>query len=236
MNYDEVMRRERQLAGSGWRRFLQTVPGQMLSNPHVYRLHRELALRGEHRVLEIGCGAGSRLLLLDNNVRFSHGCSAGVEPVAALARRAGAAFVANARPLTSVVADPMELPFADASFDLAICGDLLRFLDVRGAQATLREAARVLRPGARLVAWDLAPAAGRFGWWQRWWLRGYPGRIASANSLMSLAERSGFRYARPVVLRPFFAPPVPRAAFMAITVGGVDEIEEVEAEGVSADG
>jgi hypothetical protein len=101
---------------------------------------------------------------------------------------------------------------------MAICGDLLRFLDVRAAQAAMRETARVLHPGAIALFWDLAPPDGRFSWWQRFWLRGHGGRIASVKSLMSLAERSGFAYTRDAGLRPFFSPPVPRASFIAGTV------------------
>ena len=118
-----------------------------------------------------------------------------------------------------MLADPAALPFADGVFDVAFCDDLLRFLDVRGAQAALREAARVLRPGALLLAWELAP-------------RGRAVRVVAAvlaarlrraasrarTSLMSLAERSGFAYTREAQLRPFFWPPVPRASFIAGTL------------------
>lgn len=218
MKADDIARREKQLAGSIWRRFLLSVPGQMLANPPIHRLHDEMLMHKDHRVLEIGSAAGSRLLLLDNRVRFERHSAVGVEPSAKLARRAGRSFRANARPLNSVVADPEALPFADASFDMVFCSDLLRFLDVRAAQAALREAARVVRPGLLLLAWELAAPDGRFAWWQRFWLRGYGGRIASEKSLMSLAERSGFAYAREAGLRPFFWPPVPRASFIAGTV------------------
>ena len=218
MDAEQIAERERQLTGWPWRRFRQSIPGQILANPPAFRLHTELLMHKDHRVLEVGCGAGGRLLLLDNAVKFERYSAAGVEPSARLAQRAARSFVRNGRPLTAVLADPGALPFASASFDMAICGDLLRFLDVRGAQAALREIARVLRPGALALIWDLAPPDGRFAWWQRFWLRGYKGRIAGAKSLMSLAERSGFDYTRDAELRPFFWPPVPRASLIAGTV------------------
>jgi len=218
MNAEEIARRQRQLAATPWRRFLQSVPGQIFANPHAFRLQRELLIHRDHRVLEVGCGAGSRLMLLDNVVKFARHAATGVEPAAPLARRAGRTFRRNGRPLHAIVADPEALPFADATFDMVVCGDVLRFLDVRGAQRALREMARVLKPGAIALVWDLAPPDGRFGWWQRFWLRSYAGRIASTKSLMSLAERSGFAYTRDAGLRPFASPPVPRASFIAGTL------------------
>lgn len=212
---DFVRARESQLAGSPWRRFLQSVPGQMLSCPPLYRLHRELLMKPEHRVLEIGCASGARLMVLDTRVRFTT-TAAGVELSPRLARSAGTRFRAGARPLTAMLASPRALPFAGGVFDVAICGDMLRFTDLTGAQELLREAARVLKPGALLLAWDLAPAGDSR--WRRFWRRRYDGRSASVKSLGALAERNGFAWARDAELRPFFWPPVPRVSFIASTL------------------
>jgi ArsR family transcriptional regulator len=48
-----------------------------------------------------------------------------------------------------------HLPLPDGSFDAATLHNVLRFADDPGA--ALAEAARVLRPGGRLVVVDLAP-------------------------------------------------------------------------------
>jgi demethylmenaquinone methyltransferase/2-methoxy-6-polyprenyl-1,4-benzoquinol methylase len=53
-----------------------------------------------------------------------------------------------------VTADALELPFPDASFDGALVGWGVR--NLADLDAGLREAARVLRPGARLVVLEMS--------------------------------------------------------------------------------
>ena len=65
--------------------------------------------------------------------------------------RLGAAKV-RGRPIRAAAADTLGLPFRDATFDGATVGFGLRNLD--DVDAGLRELARVLRPGARLVILD----------------------------------------------------------------------------------
>lgn len=65
-------------------------------------------------------------------------------------------------PRPAAVGDAGRLPFASASLDVAIAALLLSF--VKDVPATLREIARVLRPGGTLVASDLHPVASERGW------------------------------------------------------------------------
>jgi malonyl-CoA O-methyltransferase len=65
-------------------------------------------------------------------------------------------------PRPAVVGDAGRLPLAAAAFDVAVAALLLSF--VKDLEATLRESARVLRPGGTLVASDLHPVASSRGW------------------------------------------------------------------------
>lgn len=90
-------------------------------------------------ILDVGCGSGRTLDLL-----AAYGNAVGVdlsEEAVAVARERGHAGVLRAA--------AEQLPFADASFDLVTCLDVLEHtLDDRGA---LRELRRVTRPGGLLL-------------------------------------------------------------------------------------
>jgi len=51
-----------------------------------------------------------------------------------------------------------SLPFADASFDLAVCSLALTHVPSPTLDVAIAELARVLRPGGRLVLSDIHPA------------------------------------------------------------------------------
>ena len=194
-------------------------PASILSNTGAYNVAKEMLVQADWRVLEVGCAAGSRLLLFDQQIKFREYSAVGVEPVrgarrAARRRRSRAPLARSPR----VVADPQALPFRDGAFDVAFCGDLLRFLDVRGAQSALREIARVLKPGAHVPgvgsrACRMAGSSGGSG--------SGSAAIATApaspatRACMALAERSGFDVAEPAHLRPWLYPPIARASLVA---------------------
>jgi SAM-dependent methyltransferase len=122
-----------------------------LVEPVVESRHRWLAgllapERGS-RVVDLGCGTGSSLRFIVP--RLLDGLAVGVDrAVPALREAAGSLGLAGrGRLLRADLGRP--LPFATASFDRALCHNVLEFLP--DPQLLLREAYRVLRPGGRLV-------------------------------------------------------------------------------------
>jgi SAM-dependent methyltransferase len=98
-----------------------------------------LQLPSPARILDAGCGSGRNMVELAR-----HGEVSGIELSATsveAARRRGAGEV--------VEGSVLAMPFADDSFDLAVCLDVIEHMeDDRGA---LRELRRVLAPGGALL-------------------------------------------------------------------------------------
>ena len=112
-------------------------------------------------VLEVGCGPGhlsSRLADQGLNVTGLDLDPAMVERARANAEPAASSRVGPGP--TFVVGDAAGLPFADASFDLVVSTFSMHHWSDRAAG--LSEIARVLRPGGRVVIWDLKPGSAPF--------------------------------------------------------------------------
>ena len=106
------------------------------------------------RALDAACGTGrhaQRLCELGHDV-------VGVDTSPEMLARAAA----NAPSAAFIRADLREVPAADARFDLVICGLALSHLD--DIAPALRELARVLRPGGRMVISVLHPFLALLGW------------------------------------------------------------------------
>jgi demethylmenaquinone methyltransferase/2-methoxy-6-polyprenyl-1,4-benzoquinol methylase len=84
--------------------------------------------------------------------------------------------------VTFVLGEAEQIPFADAEFDALTFTDLLRYVDDRAA--TMRELARVVRPGGRIgmVEFGVPEAAALRGLWRVHTRVGLPllGRLVSA--------------------------------------------------------
>ena len=100
---------------------------------------RRLAGRARGRVLDLGCGTGRSLQLLDRADSV-----VGVDPSPALLGRARR----RAPGVPLVVGRAEQLPFADRSFDTVVSA--LVFCSVEEPHTALREIRRVLGPGGTL--------------------------------------------------------------------------------------
>jgi SAM-dependent methyltransferase len=123
----------------------------LLVEPMVESRHRWLAglvaVERGSRVVDLGCGTGSSLRFIVAALRG--GMAVGVDRAGAVLREA-AATPGLAGRVSLLRADlGRPLPFAAASFDRALCHNVLEFLP--DPQLLLREVHRVLRPGGRLV-------------------------------------------------------------------------------------
>jgi demethylmenaquinone methyltransferase/2-methoxy-6-polyprenyl-1,4-benzoquinol methylase len=120
--------------------------------------------RPVHAVLDVATGTGAVAIELARR----YGCTVvGVdqspEMLAEGRRRVDAAGLGGSIDLREARAE--ELPFEDASFDGLTFTYLLRYVDDPGA--TLRELARVVRPGGRIAMLEFARPLGlvpRLGW------------------------------------------------------------------------
>ncbi|HEY2482181.1 MAG TPA: class I SAM-dependent methyltransferase [Caulobacteraceae bacterium] len=95
-------------------------------------------------VLELGCGSGATGALALREGKC--GAWVGIE-------RHGAAAAQAARVLSDVLVgdvDALDIPYAEASFDLLILGEVLEHLP--DPEATLRRLARLVKPGGEVLA------------------------------------------------------------------------------------
>jgi arsenite methyltransferase len=111
-----------------------------------------LRLAPGERVLDIGSGPGMLVRQMAEAVG-ERGAVHGVDvspSMLALAR--GTASPPGAAPVAYEQADALALPFADASFDVAVSTQVYEY--VEDMSAALAEVRRVLRPGGRLLVLD----------------------------------------------------------------------------------
>ena len=121
-----------------------------------------LDLQGDERLLDVGCGRGAVLLMAAQ--RLPRGRAVGVDIWSTMDQsgnaeqvtRQNAALEGVAERVELHTADMRQLPFDDGSFDVVVSSLAIHIVPGAGERArALREAARVLRKGGKLVIADI---------------------------------------------------------------------------------
>jgi len=153
---------------------------------------------GGARILDAGCGSGRNMVALARR-----GAVTGVE----LASQS--LEVARARAVGPVLPGSLDepLPFADGAFDLALALDVLEH--VRDDGAALRELARVVAPGGRLLV-----TVPQYGWlWGEHDVLSHHHRRYTRALLLGRAAAAGFVTERVTAFNAVLLAPIAVARF-----------------------
>jgi len=121
-----------------------------------------LGLRGDERVLDLGCGRGAVLMMAAQ--RLTTGRAVGVDLWRTVDQSGNSAEATRRNAVAEGVADRVELhtgdmtalPFEDNSFDVVLSNFAIHNISGRGGrEKAIGEAVRVLRPGGRLRIVDV---------------------------------------------------------------------------------
>jgi ubiquinone/menaquinone biosynthesis C-methylase UbiE len=152
----------------------------------------QAALQPTHRVLEVGCGTGTLLMLVTREHPRVEviGLDPDVKALARAKRKADAASVSIQ--LDRGFSD--ALPYPDASFDRVFSCFMFHHLkDLDEKQRTLREVRRVLRSSGRLHLLDFArPESEKGGFLARWIHSSHLLKDNGEDRILSMMSDSGF--------------------------------------------
>lgn len=181
------------------------------------RLESDLLLRAagplvDRRVLDIGCGDGALALEFAKAGAIVTGLDSDWAMLSSAVERA------KQSPFTLVRGDAEAIPCVSFAFDIVIMSTLLCLAADRAR--IVSEAARVLRPGGRLIIGEL----GAFSLWNGWRrLRGWIGastwrnaHFFAADELTSIVRGAGLTPAR--VQGSVYYPPFALAARLAAPI------------------
>jgi ubiquinone/menaquinone biosynthesis C-methylase UbiE len=119
--------------------------GWAMRNDDLLNYRRRLTAIATGRVLEVGIGSGLNLPLYTPAVD----CVIGIDPSAALLRRAGALATSAKRPVWLVRASAEAIPLKDASIDTIVMTWTL--CSIPHTSAALHEMHRVLKSSGQLL-------------------------------------------------------------------------------------
>jgi SAM-dependent methyltransferase len=154
----------------------------------------KLNLRGDERILDLGCGRGAVLMLAAKHL--TTGRAVGVDLWRGFDQSGNSEAATRRNAIAEGVADHVELstgdiralPFEDNSFDLVVSSLAIHNISGRAGRAkAVDEAVRVLRPGGRLMIADVRGT------------RHYEAQLARIGMIHVARKRQGWRFWCPLV-------------------------------------
>lgn len=157
-----------------------------------------LSLRGDERILDLGCGRGAVLMMAAQ--RLTSGRAVGIDLWRSVDQSGNSAEATRRNAVVEGVADRVDLhtgdmtalPFEDNTFDVIVSSLAIHNISGRaGREKAISEAVRVLRPGGQLMILDVRSTAQyqralkKFGMNDvtrtrlRWW--SWPSRLVTAT-------------------------------------------------------
>ena len=190
--------------------------GHLLVNGPLYRLPETLKLTPQTRLLDVGCGRGTLMRTLDEQVGFDQS-PIGLDLSPKMLAIAQRDQQRDGAPRDLVRGSATELPFDDDSFTLVTAGYIVKHLRTQELDAFLGEVRRVLAPRGLALIWEFGPTGNRR---LDAWNAKVVGpseehvRLRSSRTLREHADAAGFGFTRDADLRPFLLPPIPRASVL----------------------
>jgi len=112
------------------------------------RLVESAIIEEGHRVLDVGCGTGTLLMLAAQRHPAAH--LVGVDPDPRIVRRAQRKIVRRRLAIDLSLGSATALPFPDESFDRVLSSLVFHHLDAAEKRIAFGEICRVLRPGGEM--------------------------------------------------------------------------------------
>jgi ubiquinone/menaquinone biosynthesis C-methylase UbiE len=185
-------------AGHAWALPLYDPLVKLLGGEAARRaLVEQAALRPGDRVLDLGCGTGGLALLIKRLHPDVEVVGLDPDPRALARAHRKAARAGLAIQLDQGFGD--ALPYPDGAFDRLLSAFVLHHLPANQKEPTLREARRVLKPGATLHLLDFGgPEASAGGWLSRMLHASHRLRDNYGDRIPALVRQAGLVDARMV--------------------------------------
>ncbi len=201
---------------AAWR-FAMGVPGQILVNTAAFSIPEELRIEPTWRILDIGCGrAGLTRVLTDRAGLLEP--AVGIESSRRMLELASRDQQGDgAKKVLLAQGSATTLPLRSDFFNFVVSGHAFKYLSDQELLESMREARRVLKPGALFLAWEFSPTrSSLLDRWNRYLLELDTPlvRLRSYRELRQLAYDAGFDWVQSANLRPFLLPPIPRVSLI----------------------